>query len=381
MRPSTKAIIVILFMVLVGWSGCTEKKLSTVVENAENIPPSVFISANPTTGYQPLAVSFHIDAEDSDGLIASCIIDFGDGTTGNESNNTHVYKYGSYTATVTVKDDQDAEAKDSIAIDVKNHLPTIAIQTNTTTGEAPLNITFSGIANDLDGMITTWSWDFGDGTHADTSNVTRVFATPGRYTIKVTITDNDGETATAQTDITVEPAKADWQITLKGATTVIMTRKQFEQLVDVYGQDWSDGDNTWHGVPLWHLIAIVDDKENTSNKSLSNYSFNDTLADKGYTVKITAGDGFVITLRSQKTAHEDGYLVTNTVDGNVLPARTPRDRPSWPLHMRGDKAHQPYNIGNIITIELVGLNEGNSLLSYLLHMIQMIKEKMFNSSP
>jgi len=373
-----KTIIIILFVFLVGWSGCTEKNTTTI---SENIPPSVILSANPTTGYQPLTVSFHIDAEDSDGQIISSLIDFGDGTTGDETNTTHVYTYGSYTATVIVKDNQDAEARDSITIDVKNHAPSVAIQTNTTTAEAPLNISFTSIVSDLDGMITAWSWDFGDGTLAETSNTTHVFATPGQYTIKVTVTDNDGETATAKTDITVEPAKADWQITLKGATTVIVTRRQFEQLVDVYGQDWSDGDNTWHGVPLWHLIAIIDDKENGSNISLKDYTFNDKLADKGYTVKITAGDGFVITLRSQKTAHEDGYLVTNTVDGDVLPARTPRDRPSWPIHMRGDKAHQPYNIGNIITIELVGLNEGNSLLSYLLHMIQMIKEKMFNSYP
>jgi PKD repeat protein len=372
MRPSTKAIIVILFVVLVGWSGCTEKNTTTIVEN---ISPSVFLSANTTTGFQPLPVSFHIDAEDSDGLITSCIIDFGDETTGNESNNTHVYKYGSYTATVIIKDDQEAEARDSIAIDVKNHLPTVTIQTNMTTGEAPLNISFSSTSNDFDGIITAWSWDFGDGTLVETSNTTHIFTASGRYTIKVIVTDNDGETATAQTDITIEPAKDDWQISLKGATTAIMTRRQFEQLVDVYGQDWSDGDNTWHGVPLWYLIAIVDDNENRSNISLKDYTFNDTLADKGYTVKITAGDGFVITLRSQKTAHEDGYLVTNTVDGDVLTARTPRDRPSWPLHLRGDKAHQPYNIGNITMIELVGLNEGNSLRSYLLHMIQMIKEK------
>ena len=377
MRPSMKTIIVILFVFLVGWSGCTEKNTTTI---SENITPSVILSANPTTGYQPLTVSFHSDAIDSDGHIISSLIDFGDGTTGNETNTTHVYTYGSYTATIIVKDNQDAEARDSITIDVKNHAPSVAIQTNTTTAEAPLNISFTSIVSDLDGMITSWSWDFGDGYLSETNTTTHIFTTPGRYTIKLTVSDNDGETATAETDITIEPAKTDWSVTLKGATTMNITRKQFEQLVDVYGQDWSDGDNTWHGVPLWHLIAIVDDNENRNNSSLSEYTFNDTLADKGYNVKITAGDGFVITLKSQKIAHEDGYLVANTVDEDVLPARTPRDRPSWPLHLRGDKAHQPYNIGNIITIELVGLNEGNSLLSFLLHFIQMIKEKIFSGS-
>ena len=374
MKPTIKVFLVTLFVILVGWSGCTEKKETTTI--VENIPPYVTFSANQTIGYQPLTVSFHSDAKDPDGVIESYLIDFGDGTTGNESNSTHMYNQGSYTATVTVKDNQCAEAKDYIAIVVKNHAPNVSIQTNTTTGEAPLNISFSSIANDLDCIITSWSWDFGDNTSAETSNATHVFAIPSRYTVKLTITDNNGESATAKTNITVESAKVDWQITLKGATTVIMTRKQFEQLVNVYGQDWSDGDNTWHGVPLWHLIAIIDDIENRSNISVSDYTFNDTLADKGYTVKITAGDGFIITLRSQKIAHEDGYLVTNTVDGEVLPARTPRDRPSWPLHLRGDKAHQPYNIGNITTIELIGLNEGNSLRSILLQIMNTIHQKI-----
>jgi PKD repeat protein len=374
MKPTIKVILVTLFVILIGWSGCTEKNNTTTI--VENIPPFVHLSVNQSTGYQPMTVSYHITAEDSDGEILSQIIDFGDGTTGNESNSTHMYNYGSYTASVTVKDDQDAEANDSIAIVVKNHAPTVSIQTNTTIGEAPVNISCVGIAHDLDGMITSWFWDFGDNTSTNTINTTHVFVTPDRYTIKITVTDNDGETATAKTNITVESAKVDWQLILKGATTMIITRKQFEQLVDVYGQDWSDGDNTWHGVPLWHLMAIVDDKENRSNSSLSNYTLNNTLADKGYTVKITAGDGFVITLKSQKAAHEDGYLVTNTVNGDVLPARTPRDRPSWPLHLRGDKAHQPYNIGNIITIELVGLNEGNSLLSILLQILNTIHQKI-----
>jgi PKD repeat protein len=379
MRPSIKAIIATLFVVIVGWSGCTEKYTNTnttINTTVENIPPSVLLLANPTTGSQPLIVSFHADAKDPDGFIKSRIIDFGDGETTNESNCTHVYKYGSYAVTVTVKDNQDAEAKDSIEIFVKNHAPIVAIQTNTAIGEAPLNISFVCVANDLDGTITSRFWDFGDGSYAETTNTTHVFVTPGQYTVKLTVSDNDGETVTVKTNITIEPAKTDWQLLLKGVKTVIITRKQFEQLVEKYGQDWSDGNNTWHGVPLWHLIAIVDDTENRSNISLSDYSFNDTLSEKGYTVKITAGDGFVITLRSQKTAHEDGYLVTNSIDGNVLPARTPRNRPSWPLHLRGDKAHQPYNIGNIITIELVGLNEGNSLLSFLLHIIQRIKDKI-----
>jgi parallel beta-helix repeat protein len=45
---------------------------------------------------------------------------------------------------------------------------------------------------DLDGSISTYSWDFGDGTKGNNITTTHTYTTNGNYTITLTITDNDG---------------------------------------------------------------------------------------------------------------------------------------------------------------------------------------------
>jgi DNA-binding beta-propeller fold protein YncE len=49
-----------------------------------------------------------------------------------------------------------------------------------------------GPSIDDDGTVTTWSWDFGDGTTAAGASVDHTYASPGEYTVKVTVTDDEG---------------------------------------------------------------------------------------------------------------------------------------------------------------------------------------------
>ncbi|MEI6127618.1 MAG: PKD domain-containing protein, partial [Pseudomonadota bacterium] len=56
-----------------------------------NIAPLVAISATPTSGTQPLQVTFSAAASDSDGKIVSYLWTFGDGATSTQINPVHVY--------------------------------------------------------------------------------------------------------------------------------------------------------------------------------------------------------------------------------------------------------------------------------------------------
>jgi hypothetical protein len=84
-----------------------------------NLPPTVAPSAAPTAGVEPLSVAFTGNALDPDGTITYTLWNFGDGTTSNEANPTHVYTCdGNYTASVEVVDERGAVTSATVAVTV-----------------------------------------------------------------------------------------------------------------------------------------------------------------------------------------------------------------------------------------------------------------------
>lgn len=88
-----------------------------------NTLPTVSLTASPTAGPSPLAVSFTVQATDSDGTIAERTIDFGDSTSFTFPADlgviatSHTYASdGVYTATLTVKDNLGGTATDQATI-------------------------------------------------------------------------------------------------------------------------------------------------------------------------------------------------------------------------------------------------------------------------
>ena len=89
------------------------------VSPPSNQPPTVSISATPTTGEAPLTVSFYCTAEDYEGYIASYHWDFRDGTSSSSQNPSHTFmSQGTYEVILTVTDNQGATAKESVIIEV-----------------------------------------------------------------------------------------------------------------------------------------------------------------------------------------------------------------------------------------------------------------------
>jgi hypothetical protein len=81
--------------------------------------------------------------------------------------------------------------------------PTVQIQANTTTGQAPLTVHFTAAASDPDGTILETVWTFGDGGFSMSTAPVKIFPVPGVYTVRVTVTDDDGNPVSASKTITV----------------------------------------------------------------------------------------------------------------------------------------------------------------------------------
>jgi hypothetical protein len=67
------------------------------------------------------------------------------------------------------------------------------------------DFSFTDISGTGEDPIAAWHWDFGDGTAADGRDVTHRYAQPGTYTVTLTVTGEDGQQATSQTQVVSSP--------------------------------------------------------------------------------------------------------------------------------------------------------------------------------
>ncbi len=68
-------------------------------------------------------------------------------------------------------------------------------------------IRFTDQSSDPDGQIQSRSWDFGDGNSSAEKNPEHQYAAEGRYTVKLTVTDNDGLTDTFSKELAILSGK------------------------------------------------------------------------------------------------------------------------------------------------------------------------------
>lgn len=174
-----------------------------------NVAPTAGFNANPTSGMVALDVNFDASgSSDSDGSIVSYDWDFGDGSTGTGQFASHTYaNVGSFTATLTVTDDDGASDSTSAGITVNsvpNVAPTASFTADAAFGEAPFDVNFDASgSSDSDGSIVGFAWDFGDGSFGNGQFASHQFGSAGVFNVGLTVTDNDGATDSASTTITV----------------------------------------------------------------------------------------------------------------------------------------------------------------------------------
>ncbi|MBP2708698.1 PQQ-dependent sugar dehydrogenase, partial [Microbispora sp. RL4-1S] len=130
------------------------------------------ISAFPWSGTQVMDMAFGPDG-------ALYVLDYGTG-----SNNQALYRI-EYIGTA-------------------NRNPVAKAAANTTSGAAPLAVTFSSAgSSDPEGGALTYSWSFGDGGTSTAANPSHTYTANGTYTPTLTVRDPQGLTGTASLVVTV----------------------------------------------------------------------------------------------------------------------------------------------------------------------------------
>lgn len=111
-----------------------------------------------------------------------------------------------------------------------NRAPSAEIQgpTETFVGD---QVTFSAIASDPDGDPLSFAWNFGDGATGTGASVTHIFAAEGVFTVRLTVSDGNGGTASASQAVTVTRRNQPPVITSTPVTTARIGQAYLYQVV------------------------------------------------------------------------------------------------------------------------------------------------------
>ncbi len=167
-----------------------------------NAPPVAMFTHTPSAPVPGQTVSFDATQSsdpDTGDFVAIYAWIFGDGGTASSAVGTadHVYQSaGIYTVTLTITDYYGGTAITTQQI-VVNSPPTADFTFNPSAATAGQAVSFdASLSIDNDGSIASYSWDFGDGATGTGQRPMHTYQSAGTYTVKMTVTDNNGATRT-----------------------------------------------------------------------------------------------------------------------------------------------------------------------------------------
>jgi hypothetical protein len=190
--------------------GTGASSASVRVLTVGNRPPTASIGFSPSMPLSLEPVSFSASAADVDGAIAAPLWDLDDDGAFDDGIGSEVVRSfprkGSYVVSVRVTDNLGASATAAATVGVANTPPRASFDYSPLR-PAPLQpVTFTSTSSDRDGTITSMSWDMDeDGSFDDGVDVTvtRSYANPGIYAVRLRVTDNDGDVTVASASVSV----------------------------------------------------------------------------------------------------------------------------------------------------------------------------------
>ena len=142
------------------------------------------------------------------------------------------------------------------------------------------------------------------------------------------------------------PTVQDWPLRIEGATAVTITQSQFDTLNASYGVCWTNTTTgaVYSGIPLWRLLALVDDGDPTT--------FNTTLAASNYAINLStstaeSGGYYAKNINSAIIANNDSFLVANELNGLALTGS------NYPLKFINSSNTGSKSVGGLVQIQII----------------------------
>ncbi len=265
MDPFKAISLLICMLFLMTSFGCLEEG-----DEEKNKDPFALLELESTVVNVGEEATFFGDkSTDKDGKIKYYYFWYGDGDSSGELDAgyaVHTYtKPGTYNVTLNVFDNKGGVGEDRKSIRVNDFpKPVITLQPNKDTIYVGDSLNLSGSqSEDSDGLIISYTWDFGDGGTANTMNVSHTFNSVGVYNVTLTTEDNDGASAVTSRLITVKLRwyRAIWNNTSEDSENVDSTIFNADEASGGNSeyQNWTtiQGNLLWVGV----LVNWTDDDE------------------------------------------------------------------------------------------------------------------------
>jgi PKD repeat protein len=181
-----------------------------------NRPPVIdtYTPSGPTTITEDRFVDFRITAHDPDGdaltyewRIDGAVVAGATGTSYRFSRSLAVDT--TYIIAVYVYDGRGGVDVQTWTVTIRDSVPTVDL-TGIATGTECTNFTFNANVVSYDSVASV-AWDFGDGTVATgtSRSASHVYAESGTYTVRVTVTDSDGDAVTDTLTVIVSDISPD----------------------------------------------------------------------------------------------------------------------------------------------------------------------------
>jgi PKD repeat protein len=182
--------------------GCGDDGRSEV----ENHPPVARAEAETTAEAGALIAFDGTKSTDPDGDELTYAWDFGDDETTDGAEVSHIYNGGGvFSVSLTVTDPLGLSDTATLQITITDNAAPVAVIDAPTSAAIGANVRFDGTASsDSDGIIATYSWDFGDGSQGTGAEFDHIFDEAGSYAVVLTVKDDQGAEGSANHTLVVE---------------------------------------------------------------------------------------------------------------------------------------------------------------------------------